>query len=53
MKPPSSLALATPVAPKGSLRDPGGRPPTDRQSRIRGRELDFIDRESREARWST
>ena len=32
MKPPSSLALATPQ---------GGRPPTDRQSRIRGGKLGF------------
>ena len=35
MQPPSSLALATPR---------GGRPPTDRRSRIRGGKLDFIAR---------
>ena len=37
MKPPSSLALATPQ---------GGRPPTDRQSRIRGGKLGFALGES-------
>jgi len=40
MEPPSSLALATPQA---------GRPPTDRQSRIRGGKLDRVERALRPA----
>jgi hypothetical protein len=69
MKPPSSLALhATPEAllawPSKSAQadlEPrpspprGGRPPTDRQSLIRGGKLGrtcFICRKWREARWS-